>query len=184
MQAPVAGADPAAGASAMPDPNAGMAAPVADPMAGAAPMDPTMGGDMNGDGMPDDPNAMGMDATGGEEGIDGMDVQGLYDSLPDEDKDAAEGYLKYLKRKNENGGNEQAGDEAGMDAMAADPTMAQQPMMETVIFTKKQLNKINEGVGFTDDERKPENKNLSTKKDKGFRKKSPFGAKKFGQSSL
>ena len=138
-------------------------------------MDPTMGGDMNGDGMPDDPNAMGMDATGGEEGIDGMDVQGLYDSLPDEDKDAAEGYLKYLKRKNENGGNEQAGSEAGIGAMASDPTMAQQPMMETVIFTKKQLNKINEGVGFTDDERKPENKNLSTKKNKGYRKKSPFG---------
>ena len=163
----------------MPDLNAGMAA---DPMAGAAPMDPAMGGDMNGDGMPDDPGAMGADGTG-EEGIDGMDVQGLYDSLPDEDKDAAEGYLKYLKRKNEKGGG-QMGNDAGMDAMAADPAAAQQPMMETVTFAKKQLNKIAEGIGFTDDEKEPEDKNLSVKKNKGYRKKSPFGAKKFGQSSL
>jgi len=179
MQAPVAGANPAAGASVMSDPNGGMAAPQADPNAvPAAPaLDPTMGGDMNGDGMPDDPNAMGME----EPAMGATDDQAIMDAvtqlgLSGDEADAAKGYIQYLLK---NPYNDEADNEASTDM-----GMAQQPMMETVIFTKKQLEKVNEGVGFTDDEKKEDKKGPSTKKNKGWRKKSPFGAKKFGQSSL
>ena len=179
-QAPAAGAqpmDPTAGASAMPaqDPNA-MAM---DPNAGM--MDPMAGGDPN--AMPEDPMAGADPAAGGEEGIDGMDVQGLYDSLPNEDKDAAEGYLKYLKRKNEEGGVEGGEPMAGPNAMPADP-MAQQPMMESVVFSKKQLKQIQEQIG-TSGEKEPEEKPLSSKKNQKFNSKSPFGSKRFnGEQNL
>ena len=184
--APVQPMDPNAGAYAMPAADPTMAAdPMADPNAMA-------GADMNGDSMPDDPN-MGMDANGdgmpddggiGEEGIDGMDIQGIYDSLPDVDKDAAEGYLKYLKRKNEGGAEGQEAAPSDPNAMPAADPMAQQPMMESVVFSKKQLVKLQEQIG-TSGKREIDNKPLSKKKNQKFNSKSPFGSKKFnGEQNL
>lgn len=166
-QAPASGVQPMgpnAGASAMPtqDPNA----MVADPNTG---MDPMAAGDQN----------TGMDMSSDDGGIDGQDIASIFDSLPDVDKDAAEGYIKYLQRKN-NG--EEPDPNAASDEMAMnDPNaMTAQPMMESVIFSKKQLNNVRENLcnGMMDKDEK-EDKPTSHKKNRKFNSKSPFGAKRF-----
>lgn len=169
-QAPAVGAqpmaDPNAGASAMPaqDPNAMPADPNAmamDPMAGG--MDPNAGMDMGAEGMTDDG------------GIDGQDIATIFDELPDVDKDAAEGYIKYLQRKNN-------GQEPDPNAIPAeDPNaMAQQPMMESVVFSKKQLDKVHENLcNGVMDKQDRDDKPVAKKKDRNMGTKSPFSAKKF-----
>ena len=67
----------------------------------------------------------------------------------------------------------------GMDA-SMDPN-AQQPMMESVVFSKKQLNKVHENLcnGIMDKEDR-QDKPTAKKKDQSFNTKSPFSAKRFG----
>ena len=169
-QAPAAGAqpmDPTAGASAMPaqDPNAMMADPnaiAADPMAGG--MDPNAGMDMGVNGDVDV-----EDILKNQIGLDGKELA------------AASGYIDYLK-KNPYDSVLNNGEEADPNAMPAeDPNAAAQPMMESMVFSKKQLNEIQENLcnGVMDTQDKFD-KPTAKKKDRKDTSKSPFGAKKFG----
>lgn len=186
MQAPVAGQpmDPAAGASSMPDPNA--AAPV-DPNAMGA-TDPNMGMDPT---MADPTMAGGATGDIGMEGdVDVEDILKNQIGLDGKELAAASGYIEYLKKNPYDSISDNApmedpamGMDAGMDPNAAAPVDPNaQPMME-MIFKKGQLEKLREGIGL-DDKEEAEDKPTSKKKDRGFNRKSPFGSKKFGQSSL
>ena len=143
------------------DPNAmGM-----DPnMAGGGPNaigdDPNaMGGDPN--TMGDDPNAMGGDPNA--DGGDGSDdTTSIINQLSDTDKEAVRSYAKSMLNKSD---SQQENGDAG-----------NQPMMESVIFTKKQLNKIQENFGPSQDElmKKNDRKGLPKKISKSG--SSPFNS--------
>ena len=90
------------------------------------------------------------------------------------------------------GGDPMAGEQPPMDgqdpAMGGDPMMddpamggEQQPMMESFIFTKKQLNTLMENFGPTEDElqKQDERKPLPKKKEKTVSNKSPFNSPRF-----
>ena len=152
--APMDGASPAPAGDPMMggDPMAGEQPPMdgqdpamgGDPMAGGeAPMDgqdPAMGGDpMMGDpAMGGDPMAGGEAPMEGGEGDDS--TMSIINQLSDEDREAVRAYAESMLNKSE--GEQEA--PAGEDPMMGDPAMGgeQPPMMESFIFTKKQLNKI------------------------------------------
>ena len=134
-------------------------------------MDPSMeGGDPN--AMGDDPNAMGIDpsmesgdpnATGGDQsGEDSDDTASIINQLSDTDKEAVRSYAKSMLNKSDS--QQENGDEGN------------QPMMESVIFTKKQLNKIQENFGPSQDElmKKNDRKGLPKKISKSG--SSPFNS--------
>lgn len=177
-----------------------------DPMMGG---DPGMGGDPNAMGgdsnamggdpnmMGDDPNAMGEDPNmmgddpnamggdpgmiGGDAGMDagadgqegaGDDTMSIINQLSDTDREAVRAYAESMLSRDEeqmDGQNDELGGEA------------EQPVMESVIFTKRQLNKINEEFGpnrdylDNDDNKKP----LQKKNTKTTSNNSPFNPKKF-----
>ena len=154
-----------------------------DPMAGEQPpmdgQDPAMGGDP----MMDDPT-MGGDPMAGEqppmEGEDGDDsTMSIINQLSDEDREAVRAYAESMLSKSEGGQEAPAGEGPMMD----DPSMGgeQQPMMESFIFTKKQLNTLMENFGPTEDElqKQDERKPLPKKKEKTVSNKSPFNSPKF-----
>ena len=94
---------------------------------------------------------------GGGEG--GGEIQNMYDGLNQEHQKAAKRYIQSLEdQESEQGdGGEMGGDMIGdMGGGAPAPTaggdMGPGAMNESVIFTKKQLRKINEGFGGMDDE--------------------------------
>lgn len=157
------------GADPMADPNAAAGADptMADPNA-AAGGDPTMtdpnaaaGGDPTmADPTMGDPNA---DMGGGDDPLVQAITQRAGD-LSDKDKKTLLSYEDSLKADDaENGGGE-------------DMAQQQQPMMEQVIFTKKQLNKLQENFGPSQDElmKKPNRKALPEKKRKS--NGSPFSS--------
>ena len=154
-----------------------------DPMADEQPpmdgQDPAMGGDP----MMDDPT-MGGDPMAGEqppmEGEDGDDsTMSIINQLSDEDREAVRAYAESMLSKSEGGQEAPAGEGPMMD----DPSMGgeQQPMMESFIFTKKQLNTLMENFGPTEDElqKQDERKPLPKKKEKTVSNKSPFNSPKF-----
>jgi len=165
------------------DPNAMGGAPMDDPNAGGpmgdAPMDdPNAGGPM-GDAPMDDPNAggtmgddeqmdggpMGEDPNTAGEGSD--DTMSIINQLSDEDREAVRSYAESMLSRDEtqNGDDMAQGDE-------------QPPMMEQVIFTKKQLNMIQENLGPTQDELMDKSrKELPKKQSKP--NNSPFSSPKF-----
>ncbi len=162
-----------------------------DPMAGEQPpmngQDPAMGGDPMAGGQPpmdgQDP-AMGGDPMAGEqppmEGGEGDDsTMSIINQLSDEDREAVRAYAESMLSKSE-GGQEAP---AGEDPMMGDPAMGgeQPPMMESFIFTKKQLNTLMENFGPTEDElqKQDERKPLPKKKEKTVSGKSPFNSPKF-----
>ena len=173
---PMMGGDPMAGGQ--PPMDGQDPAMDGDPMAGEQPpmdgQDPAMGGDS----MMDDP-AMG----GGQppmEGSEGDDsTMSIINQLSDEDREAVRAYAESMLSKSE-GGQEAP---AGEDPMMGDPAMGgeQPPMMESFIFTKKQLNTLMENFGPTEDElqKQDERKPLSKKKEKTVSGKSPFNSPKF-----
>jgi len=126
----------------------------------------------------DDPSAMGQpmdepnDMGGNEEGDDTVS---LFNQLSDDDKEAARSYIQSMLKKD---GGDEEGEE--MPPMGDEQPMGneQQPMMETVIFKKSQLKKINEVFGIENNERKEEDKPLDKKVSKS-NKKSPFNSPKF-----
>lgn len=143
------GADPT-----MADPNAAAGADptMADPNAEAG-ADPTMADPTMADPTMGEPNAdMG--------GVDDPLVQAITQragDLSDKDKKTLLSYEDSLKADDaENGGGEDMAQQQ------------QQPMMEQVIFTKKQLNKLQENFGPSQDElmKKPNRKALPEKKRK------------------
>ena len=129
-----------------------------------------MGGDPN--AMGDDPNAMGIDpsmesgdpnATGGDQsGEDSDDTTSIINQLSDADKEAVRSYAKSMLNKSDS--QQENGDDGN------------QPMMESVIFTKKQLNKIQENFGPSQDElmKKNDRKGLPKKISKSG--SSPFNS--------
>lgn len=169
--------------------------PSDDPMVGGGPMsdgqppvdgqppidgqDPAVGGDQ----MTDD-TAMDGDPMGGEQppmdGEEGDDsTMSIINQLSDEDREAVRAYAESMLSKSESGQEVPAGEGPMMD----DPAMGgeQQPMMESFIFTKKQLNTLMENFGPTEDElqKQDERKPLSKKKEKTVSDKSPFNSPKF-----
>ena len=153
---PNMGADPMAGG----DPSMGGAPAGPDPMAGG---DPMMGG---GDApMPDG------DGMGGEEGSGDDSTMSLFDQLSDEDKEAARSYIESMLNKDESQPDNQEAPEGG--------DMPQMPM-ESVIFTKGQLKKLNEDIGLgIDTERDKKNLMKRTEKTNKKVKSSPFNSPKF-----
>lgn len=164
-------------------------APSGDPMMGGDPMageQPPMDGQgpaMGGDPMMDDP-AMGGDPMAGEqppmEGEEGDDsTMSIINQLSDEDREAVRAYAESMLSKSEGGQEAPAGEDPMMD----DPAMGgeQPPMMESFIFTKKQLNTLMENFGPTEDElqKQDERKPLPKKKEKTVSGKSPFNSPKF-----
>ena len=169
--------------------------PSDDPMVGGDPMsdgqppvdgqppidgqDPAVGGDQ----MTDD-TAMDGDPMGGEQppmdGEEGDDsTMSIINQLSDEDREAVRAYAESMLSKSESGQEVPA----GKGPMTDDPAMGeeQSPMMESFIFTKKQLNTLMENFGPTEDElqKQDERKPLSKKKEKTVSDKSPFNSPKF-----
>lgn len=140
------------------------------PMGGAsaapAPADPMAGGDMDNDPMANDPMAggdMAGDPMAGDEGDDS--TMSIINQLSPEDKEAVRAYAESMLSNSNN--NDAA------------PMGGEEPVMESVIFTKKQLRTIMEGVGIADDESVVSDKGLNKKKDKSVSKKSPFNSPRF-----
>lgn len=126
-------------------------------MAGGGPND--MGEDPN--AMGGDPNAMGGDPNA--DGGDGSDdTTSIINQLSDTDKEAVRSYAKSMLNKSD---SQQENGDAG-----------NQPMMESVVFTKKQLNKIQENFGPSQDElmKKNDRKGLPKKISKSG--SSPFNS--------
>jgi hypothetical protein len=170
-----------------------MEQPQTTPMDGASipaesePMDQIMGGE---DVQPmEDPSMEGASDMGGEdvqpmedpsmEGASDMEgddsTMSIINKLNDEDREAVRAYAESMLSKNSE--QEPNSEVAPMD----DPSMDGEPMMESAIFTKKQLKMIMENFGPTEDElQKVKNdKQLSKKKERTVSKKSPFNSPKF-----
>lgn len=145
-------------------------------------MDPTaMGADQTAQGT--DPMSMGADPTAqgadpmaaggdgtdmGDNGSGDEKVQygtSIFQGLSPENQDAA---IAYMQSMEDSEGN---ADENGEQ---------QQPMMEQVIFTKKQINAIKENFGPSQDElmKKPDRKELPKKQTRSV-KNSPFSPPMF-----
>lgn len=153
---PNMGADPMAGT----DPSMGGAPSGPDPMAGE---DPMMGGD---EPMPGDGEDMG-----GDEGSGDDSTMSLFDQLSDTDKEAARSYIESMLNKDESQPDNQEAPEGG--------DMPQMPM-ESVIFTKGQLKKLNEDIGLgMDTERDDKKLEKRTEKTNKRVKSSPFNSPKF-----
>ena len=163
--------------------------PSGGPMAGGDPMsdgqppvdgqDPAAGGDP----MTDD-TAMGGDPMDGtqppmDDGEGDDSTISIINQLSDEDREAVRAYAESMLSKSK--GEQEA--PAGEDPMMNDPAMEgeQQPMMESFIFTKKQLNTLMENFGPTEDElqKQDERKPLQKKKERTVSDKSPFNSPKF-----
>ena len=118
-------------------------------------MDPNMaGGDQN--AMGDDPNAMGSDQSG--EGSD--DTVSIINQLSDTDKEAVRSYAKSMLNRNE----------------TQQTDAGEQQMMESVVFTKKQLNKIQENFGPSQDELMKKNNRKGLPKKISKSGSSPFNS--------
>lgn len=170
------------GASLPQDPMMGGDQMANDPMLGGTPipgadmsgMDQSgMGGDMGEGPMGGDPNAMGGDpsAMGGEDPNAGEDSDGtmsIISQLSPTDKEAVRSYAQSMLNRDETQMD-------GSDQMQG----GQSPMMEQVIFTKKQINKIQENLGPTQDELmdKDDRKSLPKKQNRGGN--SPFSSPRF-----
>ena len=183
-------------------------APAPSPMGGAStvpPADPNMGG-----GMPpmDDPNAMGgdpmgdpsmegngeLDPTMAPEGDMGGDpsmgdapegemddltrrVVDTMKNLTDKDKETISAYADSLRDSSENAEENAPEGEMPTDGVAQDGGA---PVMETVIFKKGQLRRLNENLLTTEPEDDKEKKDgPEKKKGKGVSNKSPFKSPKF-----
>ena len=163
--------------------------PSGDPMAGGDPMSdgqPPMDGQdpaVGGDPMTDD-TAMGGDPMDGaqpsmDDGEGDDSTMSIINQLSDEDREAVRAYAESMLSKSEGGQEAPAGEDPMMD----DPAMGgeQQPMMESFIFTKKQLSTLMENFGPTEDElqKQDERKPLQKKKERTVSDKSPFNSPKF-----
>lgn len=147
----------------MPAGDASSALPPQDPSMGGAPMPdaPVAGGDP---GLaPEGPEPEGGEATGKVKEI--MDTA---NQISEKDQDTLLKYARSLKDASEEAGNE-AGMPGGEPMPQQDPSMGggQPPMMESVVFTKKQIRKLNENFGEMEQEldRKEEPKKTTRIKD-------------------
>lgn len=150
-----------------------------DPAMGGGPMDgeqppmdgqdPAMGGDqmMDDPAMGGDPMAGGQPPMEGEEGDDS--TMSIINQLSDEDKEAVRAYAESMLNRTE-------GPTTGSsDSMGGE----EPPMMESVIFTKKQLKTLTESFRGDNKETEDNKKQLNPKKAQNVSKKSPFNSPKF-----
>ena len=160
-QGPMDGQDPMMGGGQEPmDGQDPMMGGGQEPMDGQDPM-------MDGEQQPMD----GQDPMMGDEQIptEGGDdsTVSIIQQLSDEDREAVRAYAESMLG-NKNSDNEMS-------------PVNNEPMMESVIFTKRQLNKLMENFGPTEDEiqKKDNRKPLMKKKEQTVSKKSPFNSPKF-----
>lgn len=146
-----------------------------DPMMGGDPnmneqppmdgQDPMMGGDPN---MSEQPPMMDGDPNMSEQppmdSNSNDSTTSIINQLSDEDREAVRAYAESM-----------------LDTHNEQEPAPEEPMMESVMFTKKQLNKLFENFGPTEDEiqRNKKNKPLNQKKERTVSSKSPFNAPKF-----
>ena len=134
---------------------------------------------------------MGQEADGGEMPMDGQDMpmdqppmdgeemgaapagddstENIISQLSDpDDVEAVRNFALYYLDKEKNGGSQMGGE---------------QPMMESVVFTKKQLKKMHENFQINNDDelkhRKNKEKGLQRKRTNNTSKNSPFNSPKF-----
>ena len=137
-----------------------------DPMMGGNPAmggDPAMGSDPAMDG--EDP-MMGGDPAMGDNADDS--TVSIINQLSPEDKEAVRAYAESMLNRAEN-------PTAGSDSMGGE----EPPMMESVIFTKKQLKTLTESFIGDNKETEDDKKQLNPKKAQNVSKKSPFNSPKF-----
>ena len=148
-----------------------------DPNMGADPMMPPTDGQNIGAGDGMEPAGEPMPDMGGEpEGGEGSgdDTMSLFDELSDEDKEAARKYIESMLTRDESQEGTDMGNE--MPDMGGAPQMP----MESVIFTKGQLKKINESLGAgMDDEKDDKKLTQRTEKTNSKVKSSPFNSPRF-----
>ena len=164
-----------------------MEQPQSVPMDGASPAsngngtamggDPAMGSDpaMGGDpAMGSDPAIGGDPAMGGdpatEDGGDDSTIS-IINQLSPSDKEAVRAYAESMLSRSE------SNNENGTDM--ADGSIEEDPMMESVVFTKKQLKKINESFRSTNNKEDDTKTVLNKKKSQTVSKKSPFNSPNF-----
>lgn len=153
----------------------GVMGPSGDPDPAGVPMDdPNMGGDSMGtmdNGQLDPQMGGGPDMGGEEPPMDGGDdsTMSIINQLSPEDREAVRSYAEsMLSRDEEQNGPDMGGDPNGGA-----------PMMESFVFTKKQIKSINENLQNMEPEDDDKNKGLEKKKGKNISKKSPFKAPQF-----
>lgn len=130
-------------------------------------LDPNMGP------MGGEPPMDGDPMAGGEEGSDDSTIS-IINQLNDKDKETVRAYAEsLLSTEEENDGQDEPMD--GEDMGGQDPNAA--PMMESFIFTKKQLKKLNEN--FNDKDREEKNKGNNKARGKNTAKDSPFKSPRF-----
>ena len=154
----------------------GANAPMGQDMMGAETTDQTTGGQPMDDGeMPMNGQDMPMDQPpmdGGEMGdvpANDDSTENIISQLSDpDDVEAVRNFALYYLDKEKNGGNQVGGEP---------------PMMESVVFTKKQLKKIHENFQINNDDelkhRKNKEKGLQRKRTSNTSKNSPFNSPKF-----
>lgn len=163
--------------------------PMDGALAGSVPADPNMGQPMDNTAPNppmggEDPTMGGDPSMGGEEPMDngGMPQEGddstmsIINQLSPDDKEAVRNYAESMLARDETQNNPNG--EMGGDPMMDGGNDGQ--MMESVIFTKRQINKICENFNQkNNDDENLENKPLGKKKGKTVSKNSPFNNPKF-----
>lgn len=149
----------------------------ASPAPGEEEMDPNMmdGGVPEeapmGDDMAMDPGMNGdTPEAGGEPNDETMEI---INQLSPKDKEAVKSYAESLVSKNEDNNDSEMQEEVPQDGLNMET-----PMNESFIFNKKQLNKLMENFGPTEDELESNKTPNLIKKQKNV-KKSPFNAPDF-----
>jgi len=147
----------------------GVNAPTGQDMTGAETMGQTMGGQpMDGQDMPMDQQPMDDGEMGAAPAGDDS-TESIISQLSDpDDVEAVRNFALYYLDKEKNGGSQMGGE---------------QPMMESVVFTKKQLKKMHENFQINNDDelkhRKNKEKGLQRKRTNNTSKNSPFNSPKF-----
>lgn len=133
-----------------------------DPNMGA---DPNMMGDPNMQGAPDMGNVPDMGNDAQQEQGSSDDTVSLFNKLSDDDKEAARSYIESML------------DKEGSEKESEEP----QPQMptESVIFTKKQVNKLNEEFGIQNLSKEKETNQKKMDSVKNKTKNSPFSSPSF-----
>ena len=105
-----------------------------------------------------------------EDGGDDSTIS-IINQLSPSDKEAVRAYAESMLNRSE------SNNENGTDMV--DGSMEEGPMMESVVFTKKQLKKINESFRSTSNKEDDTKTVLNKKKTQTVSRKSPFNSPEF-----
>jgi hypothetical protein len=97
----------------------------------------------------------------------------IINKLSDKDKKTVEAYAESLLSNDEDKNDESE------DEQIPDGLNMEQPVNESFIFTKKQLTKLMENFGPTNDELEKDKKEVESKMNKNSSKNTPFNSPKF-----